>query len=896
MAMRHNSNLADSEPAWGDVDKTRLPRAAFADGGEPDAKSTWGYPHHWVQDGGDLDEDGIYTSGTMYLHRGGLNAAWSAAQGGRSGEKASAAITSHLQAHRRAVGEESESRGRGRAEVSLVQAQTTPAEITVEDAGGDLGGGVIGNVAVLTVGMALPHRRDPFEIDRVMLQQTVDSINAQAGGVKCRISHPELRDGPFGGLTDSIFYLVGRCRAARLVGEQVRADVHLGQYADSGPQGRAGTYLRGLARQDPAAIGMSLRYFPAESIQREGQPPLGRIQQVTACDFVGEPGGNPSGLLAGSTKRQGAGDGPPGETWPPPARVGDLTRNDGETDMNKRQRKYLHQVGLAAGASDQQADEFAGKLTAEQREIYDALAGKAPTAAATAGGTPAAPGAAPTAGGTPAAPAGGAENVSDETRRRIGAEALAADHKRREEIISLAKAAEMPAGWAEGLADRGVTLAHARELIELAGSMTLLRAAAGTDGIRVGEDRNLATLSVGMEDAICLRAGAPLLEMRGDEMVRDELGRPKTRAPHERALRWRSLSIGDMAREYLSSMGIPDARMLGIDQAVKLAMDRRSQIQLGVPVALAMGTSDFTSILANTLGKSLRAFYELAPITWPLFCQKETNPDFKIRAITALSEAPSLLLTEEGGEVRYAVFVDNGRNIRVVKFTRGTKITREAMVNDDMGVFRAIPQQYGRRGKDKEDDVAYALVNANGTIDGGLLFNSTAVTTPGGHANLSIDPHAPDVTRLDAAYGAMGVQRGMLSTVEADQGPAHLNLTPTVMLVPHALRGTAEQLINVRDIVQPNRYKGQLVVVPNARLDAASAAAWYLVAPLTPPAEIAGAPMGVNTIAVCFLESQQAPVVRQEQDFATLDIKIACEHIVAAYVIDWRGMYMNAGV
>jgi hypothetical protein len=115
------------------------------------------------------------------------------------------------------------------------------------------------------------------------------------------------------------------------------------------------------------------------------------------------------------------------------------------------------------------------------------------------------------------------------------------------------------------------------------------------------------------------------------------------------------------------------------------------------------------------------------------------------------------------------------------------------------------------------------------------------------------------------------------------------------MLVPHALRGTADALINVKDIVAPNRYKGNLLVVPNARLDAASATAWYLAAPLNPPAEIAGAPMGINTISVCFLESQQAPVVRQDQDFATLDIKIACEHIVAAYVIDWRGLYKNAG-
>ncbi|HID29436.1 MAG TPA: hypothetical protein EYP19_05465, partial [Desulfobacterales bacterium] len=72
----HNSTLAESEPRWGNVRKNRLPRIAHADEGEPGKKSTWKYPHHWVQNGGDLDDNGVFTSGKMFLHRGGLIAAW----------------------------------------------------------------------------------------------------------------------------------------------------------------------------------------------------------------------------------------------------------------------------------------------------------------------------------------------------------------------------------------------------------------------------------------------------------------------------------------------------------------------------------------------------------------------------------------------------------------------------------------------------------------------------------------------------------------------------------------------------------------------------------------------------------------------------------------------------
>ncbi|MGD0919550.1 MAG: phage major capsid protein [Thermodesulfobacteriota bacterium] len=102
-SLTHNSTVADSEPAWGDVDKTKLPRQAFARQGEPDKKSTWGYPHHWVS-GGKVGDEGVYTSGTMYLHKGGLNAAWAAANGAHTGKDADSGVKAHLEAHRKALG------------------------------------------------------------------------------------------------------------------------------------------------------------------------------------------------------------------------------------------------------------------------------------------------------------------------------------------------------------------------------------------------------------------------------------------------------------------------------------------------------------------------------------------------------------------------------------------------------------------------------------------------------------------------------------------------------------------------------------------------------------------------------------------------------------------------
>lgn len=100
-ALTHNSKTADSEPGWGGVDKTKLPSSAFATKGAN--RTDLKYPHHWVS-GGKTNDEGVYVSGTMYLHRGGLRAALSAAGGARSGKKASSAIKAHIQRHANAIG------------------------------------------------------------------------------------------------------------------------------------------------------------------------------------------------------------------------------------------------------------------------------------------------------------------------------------------------------------------------------------------------------------------------------------------------------------------------------------------------------------------------------------------------------------------------------------------------------------------------------------------------------------------------------------------------------------------------------------------------------------------------------------------------------------------------
>lgn len=101
----HNNTVNENEPSWGSVDKTKLPRLAYADMGEEGKKSTWRLPHHYIEGGSTLDDKGIYTNGTMYLHRGGLAAAFGALQGARIGQpmNVSAETRAHIMQHREVI-------------------------------------------------------------------------------------------------------------------------------------------------------------------------------------------------------------------------------------------------------------------------------------------------------------------------------------------------------------------------------------------------------------------------------------------------------------------------------------------------------------------------------------------------------------------------------------------------------------------------------------------------------------------------------------------------------------------------------------------------------------------------------------------------------------------------
>ena len=401
--------------------------------------------------------------------------------------------------------------------------------------------------------------------------------------------------------------------------------------------------------------------------------------------------------------------------------------------------------------------------------------------------------------------------------------------------------------------------------------------------IRVGDDASRIALTAAMTDAILLRGNvgrtAFYLEDGHGRVERDEKGNPVTRKPHEAASKFRSLTLLGMFRHYLFAIGVQDAHYLSAPRLAELLSPR--EFRKSYPtIALAQSTSDFANVLIDAINKSFRMAYLDAPTTWNVWARRTNNDDFKNINRIALSEIPDLIVRNQGHGIDYGVVTDTKEVYALAEYTNGIKLTRQALINDDMNAFNRIPMLQGKAAKRKEDDVAYAILTANANLSDGVALFSSAGT----RLNFKTPGAAPTVAELAATEKLLMKQKGPAAA-------ARLELRPRFLLVPSSIYRTTQQVVTstvdpAKNNAAMNPYFNEgIVIVPSTRLDDNSAVIWYLLASYD----------DIDTVELCFLTDEPEPVLKQETDFDTDDLKLAVRHTVAAKAIDFRGMVKNAG-
>lgn len=335
---------------------------------------------------------------------------------------------------------------------------------------------------------------------------------------------------------------------------------------------------------------------------------------------------------------------------------------------------------------------------------------------------------------------------------------------------------------------------------------------------------------------------------------------------------YRGLSLIEMGRDFLEAHG---QQTRGLDRMTLAS--RMLNFRANGP----MGTSDFSSLFANVANKRLRSAYDENAGTYALWARRAPNaPDFKNMSVVQLAGAPDLLQTNEAGEFKYGAMSDGGETYAMLTYGRIVSLTRQAIVNDDLRAFERMVSAFGFAARRLENRTVYSQLTANANLaDGGALFNATAVTTAGGHANL-ITSSALAIGTLTTGRTTMRLQKGLQSE--------ELNLAPSFLIVPAALEQTAYNLTSANYVpstkaeINEFRAGGRTAVTPVVEpvLDANSSTAWYLAA----------ANSQVDTVEYCYLDGAEGPVIESEIGFETDGVSYKCRLDFAAKAVDYRGL------
>jgi hypothetical protein len=388
-------------------------------------------------------------------------------------------------------------------------------------------------------------------------------------------------------------------------------------------------------------------------------------------------------------------------------------------------------------------------------------------------------------------------------------------------------------------------------------------------------------------DAIAARKKAPPTNAtRTVEIVEDE--RVKLRSAISSALVHRVNPRGE-----LPNNGAGDFRYFPLSRLAEEVLKREGVRVSGLSpneiVARAMhSTSDFSYILADASNKRLRDAYNENVPSYMRWARRAANaPDFKTINVTQLSGAPDLLKVLEGGEFKRGKVSDNKETYQVFTYGRIIGISRQAIVNDDLSAFDRTPRLLAAAARRLENATVYGILTANGTMtDGGALFNVTAVTTAGGHANLATGTgSALSLTSLTTARTAMRKQVGLSGEP--------LNLAPAFLIVGAELEQAAYQYTSPNFTpAQPSsvnefRQGGKTALEPivEALLSGSSTTAWYLAADANQ----------IDTVEYAFLDGSEGLYLESQVNFNTDGVEFKARLDFAAGAVDHRGLYKSNG-
>ena len=326
---------------------------------------------------------------------------------------------------------------------------------------------------------------------------------------------------------------------------------------------------------------------------------------------------------------------------------------------------------------------------------------------------------------------------------------------------------------------------------------------------------------------------------------------------------YRTMSLLDMARASLSERGVGVASY-------------GTKMQL-VGAAFTHHTSDFGNVLMSVSEKAMLRGWENSGETFPLWTKKGSLTNFHTANRVGISGFPTLPKILEGAEYKHVTCTDRGAPIALATYGGLFGITRQAIINDDLGAFNTLPANLGRAAHRTIGDLVYSILMSNANfVDGKPLFGADH-----GNTNDVAAAMSPD---------ALGELRRQMR-LQKDAFGAALNIAPSFVIVPAALESAAIRVLNSTSvpgaemnsgIANPVNKMGNLIV--ESRLDSATKPYWYVAAA-----------QGSDTIEVAYLDGVDVPYLEQQEGWTVDGVSFKVRIDAGVAPLDYRGLARGVG-
>jgi len=326
------------------------------------------------------------------------------------------------------------------------------------------------------------------------------------------------------------------------------------------------------------------------------------------------------------------------------------------------------------------------------------------------------------------------------------------------------------------------------------------------------------------------------------------------------------------------------AKLRPSDMLIELAQARGERVSSRDRDALISRafhtSSDFPLLLANAGNKMLEAGYALASPSYRQFFARRRFNDFKAHSFLTAGDFPALQALGEGGEIKRGTVSEKREQITPGTHARSVAVTRQMLVNDDLGAFTDFGTMIGRRIADWENATAYGVVNS-ASGDGPTLAEGSAAVfgTAASRANKAGTASAVTAAALTLGFNAIKAQSSL--------DGMKLNIQPRYLVCSIIQEFVAAQFASSTVVPSAagnvNAFAGRFEVVSDANIPNNR---WYLFAdPAAAPVYVYG-----------YVGDNEVPQVRVGQPMGLDGTVVEVVHDFAVGAIDYRGGFFNAGV